>query len=126
MASTSRSTPSGPTCRCQRHVVGRVDLPTCVRHNRWVALIFFQSAFKHQISEQRIRYVISHYHPSLVQPPAPPGRPNEQIVYLGDDARGTALEVMTVMTSIGDEAVIHAMRLRAKYLPDYRQRLVRP
>ncbi len=91
-----------------------------------MALIFFQSAFKHQISEQRIRYVISHYQPSLVQPPEPPGRPNEQIVYLGDDAHGTALEVMTVMTNSGDEAVIHAMRLRAKYLPDYRRRVMKP
>lgn len=54
------------------------------------------SAYKHRITQARTRYIIQTYQPALIQPPRPPDRPDEQIVYLGDDRNGTALEVMTV------------------------------
>lgn len=52
----------------------------------------------------------------------PPQRPDEQIVYLGRDRRGKALEVMTVDLGQGVELVIHAMPLRPKYRAAYERR----
>jgi len=44
-----------------------------------------------------------------------------RIVYLGDDDRGRALEVMAVEGEHGELLVIHAMELRDKYRGRYEE-----
>jgi hypothetical protein len=41
------------------------------------------------------------------------------VVFLGPDKRGVPLEVIAVELADGDLLVIHAMKLRRKYLDDY-------
>jgi hypothetical protein len=59
---------------------------------------FARSATKHRIAKERIRYVISHC--GLAFEESAPSRGAEvlddRIVILGDDASGTALEVLVV------------------------------
>jgi len=74
-----------------------------------MTLRWAKSASKHGISPARTRYVIETYLPALKLPPELPDRPDEQIVYLGDDLNGTPLEVMTVDIGNGDELVIPSM-----------------
>jgi hypothetical protein len=45
----------------------------------------------------------------------------DRLVYLGDDATGTPLEVVVVELGADELLVIHAMPLREKYLRQYRE-----
>jgi hypothetical protein len=82
------------------------------------------SASKHQISRARSRHVIAHCGLIYVQAAAPPKRSLQQLVYLGDDATGTPLEVMAVELDDGQTLfVIHSMPLRTKYQPQYQEAL---
>lgn len=68
-------------------------------------------------------HVIRHCGLRFEQPP-PPGAPagsTTRLVYLGDDARGAALEVMAVELASGDLLVIHAVPLREKYRRQYEE-----
>ncbi len=80
---------------------------------------FARSAFKHGITEEQIRHVVQHW-----QPPFPVESAHDPTLevrlFVGDDNRGVALEVIAV-DEVDDEAdgdeewdivVIHAMRLR--------------
>jgi len=84
---------------------------------------FARSATKHGISKDRIRHVIAHC--GLIFEESAPTRDAEalddRLVCLGDDADGTALEVMAVEGSKGELVVIHAMELRAKYRDQYEE-----
>jgi len=53
------------------------------------------------------------------QPPLAGG--DQRIVFLGDDADGTALEVMAIETEDGQLLVIHAMGLRSQYGRQYEE-----
>ena len=57
--------------------------------------------------------------PATSAPGSPVGA--ARVIYLGDDARGIALEVMAVELESGDLLVIHAMRLREKYRREYEE-----
>lgn len=102
-----------------------LEVPTCSDTIERLALIFPVGV---QASRQgrRIRYVISHYQPGLLKPqshrPDLVSRSSTSVMTLEE----TALEVMAVMTSDGDEAVIHAMRLRPKYLQESQTEGVKP
>ena len=82
---------------------------------------------RHGIARADARFVIEHCRLVFVQP-APDGSttPDSRLVYVGDDAAGTALEVVAVAletTTFGTEhlCVIHAMRLRDKYRSYYEE-----
>lgn len=80
------------------------------------------AAAKHGISEESARYVIEHcglYYKQPAPPQSPAGLNAPRRVYLGDDADGTALEVMAVAIEPDGLLVIHAMPLRQKYRRQY-------
>lgn len=83
---------------------------------------FARSATRHRISKDRIRHVIANYRVRFEEPP--PGADSARarstrVVYLGDDDRRRALEVMAVEGKRGELLVIHAMELRDKYRKRY-------
>jgi hypothetical protein len=83
---------------------------------------FARSATRHRISKDHIRYVIANYRVRFEEPPPDRGSAkarSTRVVYLGDDARGRALEVMAVEGKHGVLLVIHAMELRDKYRKRY-------
>ena len=53
--------------------------------------------------------------------PEPPDRPNERLLFLGDDKNGVALEVMAVELLDGTLRVIHCMEMRPQYNRSYRE-----
>ncbi len=83
---------------------------------------FARSATKHRISQERIRYVISHCGLVFAEraPPASEAG-DDRLVILGDDADGRELEVMGVEGPQGELIVIHAMELREKYRTQYEE-----
>jgi len=50
-----------------------------------------------------------------------PAGASTRLVFLGDDAKGTALEVMTVELEDDTLLVIHAMPLRDRYREQYEE-----
>ncbi len=81
------------------------------------------SAAKHGITRGRTRYVLTRAGLVYIQRATPPDRPLDQLVYLGDDRGGVALEVMAVELANGDLLVIHSMPLRSKYQAQYQEAL---
>jgi hypothetical protein len=81
-----------------------------------MAIRFSRSASQHGVSHDRCRYVVEH-----CACPLYPLDPNDEdlIVFLGPDRHGIALEVMGIELADGDLLVIHAMKLRRRYLDDY-------
>lgn len=53
--------------------------------------------------------------------PAPAGQVDDRLLFLGDDEEGIALEVMAVELQGGGLYVIHAMGLRERYRPQYKE-----
>jgi hypothetical protein len=85
---------------------------------------FAESANKHGISQDRIRYVIRHCGlPFDVPPPDDSLYRSDRMLYLGDDAAGVALEVLAILTDGGDLLVFHAMRMRGHYRRLYEEAL---
>lgn len=54
-------------------------------------------------------------------PPDSADNTSPRLVFLGDDADGTALEVMAVELDDGSLLVIHAMALRDRYREQYEE-----
>jgi hypothetical protein len=88
-----------------------------------VELEWARAATKHRISRERSRYVIEHCDLCFEEePPADaPAGASMRLVFLGDDAKGTALEVMAVELDDGSRLVIHAMPLRDRYRKQYEE-----
>ena len=83
---------------------------------------FACSATRHRVSRDRIRHVIANYNLRFEQSPQDgPGTRSNRIVYLGDDPKGQAVEVMAVKLDDGDLFVIHAMPMRKKYMTKYKE-----
>ncbi len=93
----------------------RGALPATNRHNR-----FTSAARKHGSKRDRIRQVIEHCGRVLRVPPPSDTHmaASNRMLYLGDDAKGVPLDVMTVELPGQALLVIHAMRLRAKRMTD--------
>lgn len=88
-----------------------------------VRLHWASSSAKHGITQARTRYVLTRAGLVYIQRATPPDRPLDQLVFLGDDRGGMALEVMAVELANGDLLVIHAMPLRPKYRAQYQEAL---
>jgi hypothetical protein len=88
-----------------------------------VKLKWARAATKHRISRERSRHVIEHCGLRFEEkPPAnAPAGASTRLVFLGDDAKGTALEVMAVELDDGSLLVIHAMPLRDRYRKQYEE-----
>jgi hypothetical protein len=57
----------------------------------------------------------------FVRPADPPDRPDEALLFVGDDAHGAKLEVLGVELADGRLRVIHAMPMRPGYEPLYQE-----
>lgn len=82
-----------------------------------------RAATKHRISRERSRYVIEQCGLRFEQDP-PAGAPENaslRLVFLGDDEKGIALEVMAVELEDDALLVIHAMPLRDRYRMQYEE-----
>jgi hypothetical protein len=56
-----------------------------------------------------------------IRPAIPPDRPDEALLFLGDDAAGVELEIAGVLLDDGRLRVIHAMPMRESYRPLYEE-----
>jgi hypothetical protein len=78
------------------------------------------SAFKHGITEEQIEYVVDHCGLVFDEPaPRDSPVPDDRSLFLGDDQRGVPLEIAGIELDSGDLLVIHAMKLRPEYEPQY-------
>ena len=73
------------------------------------------SARKHRVSRTQVRHVVDHVGLVFLRPASPPDRPDEALLFLGDDRNGVRLEVVGVELSDGTLRVVHAMAMRAGY-----------
>ena len=96
-----------------------VDVGRYVRHNEVheLAVRFTASASRHGISNERAGYVVDDC-PVPVYAPASGQR--DAALFLGPDRDGVPLEVLAVELAESDLLVVHAMRLRRRYLDEYR------
>lgn len=67
------------------------------------------------MSRAQVRYVVEHAGLFFVRPAAPPDRPDESLLFLGDDEAGDRIEVIGVEFADGRLRVIHAMPMRSSY-----------
>ena len=76
-----------------------------------------RSSTRHRISRKRSRYVVETTS-VLFKENAPKGSPlnDPRLVFLGPDQNGELLEVMAIETETGGLLVIHAQRIRDRYL----------
>jgi hypothetical protein len=107
-------------------VLDRERSATFVRRDvlsEYERLRWARSASRHRIPRRRIRYVISHCRLRFTEPPpekAPAGA-SDRLVFVGDDERGRAIEVLAVEPDNETLTVIHAMELRDRYRLDYEE-----
>jgi hypothetical protein len=73
-----------------------------------VELEIHRSARKHGVPDTDIRHVVSHALVARVTD-------DDQVLYLGPDAAGNLLEVVTVAREDGSEIAVHAMKMRKGY-----------
>jgi hypothetical protein len=76
---------------------------------------------KHRVSRSQARHVVEHAELYFVRPADPPDRPDEALLFVGDDAHGLKLEVVGVELADGRLRVIHAMPMRPGYEPLYQE-----
>ena len=68
------------------------------------------------VSRTAVRHAVEHAGVAFVRPAEPPKRPDDAILFVGDDATGERLEVVGVELDDGRLRVIHAMRCDAHEL----------
>lgn len=76
------------------------------------------SADRHGINRASCAHVVEHA-TRRIELPAPQNAADDapRLLYLGFDMTGELLEVIAVRTTAGALRIIHAMPMRAKYLP---------
>ena len=76
------------------------------------------SARRHGISDERIRYVVEHCREPLY-PPSDDAQTADFVLFLGPDGQANLLEVMGAQLADGGVRVFHAMKLRRRHLGIY-------
>jgi hypothetical protein len=96
----------------------RQNVASKFRRIRWA-----RSAGKHRVARARAKFIIDRCRLYFTEPPPSdsPDTADPRLVYLGDDPRGRALEVMAVRLDSDTLLVIHAMELRDHYRLDYEE-----
>jgi hypothetical protein len=83
---------------------------------------FARAARKHRVPRAGVLHVIEHASVRIREPPIAGSKwPDDRLIYLGDDARGVALEIMAIELEHDELLVIHAMPLRTKYQEQYQE-----
>ena len=85
-----------------------------------MAILFRRSAARHGISTERATFVIGTCPCPLCAPDEDLGR-RDHVMFLGPDADGVPLEVVGIELENGDLVVIHAMRMRSRFMAAYVQ-----
>jgi hypothetical protein len=82
-----------------------------------------RSASRHRIPRRSICHVFSHCRLRFAEPPPPEAAAgaSDRLVFVGDDERGRAVEVMAVEPEKDTLLVIHAMELRNRYRLDHEE-----
>ena len=62
----------------------------------YVGLSWTAAARKHRVSREQVRQVVGHAGLFFAQAASPPGKPDEALLFLGDDSIGTPLEIVGV------------------------------
>jgi hypothetical protein len=88
---------------------------------KYAGLSWTAAARKHRVSRDQVRHVVDHAGLFFAQAAAPPARPDEALLFLGDDAIGTPLEVVGVELVGGRLRIIHAMPMRPGYRDLYEE-----
>lgn len=88
---------------------------------RFAAYSWTAAARRHGVSRERVAHVVERCGLVAVRLPEPPERPDEALLFLGDDEDGVALEVVGVMLDDGRLRVIHAMAMRRRYQSLYEE-----
>ena len=88
---------------------------------QYVGLSWTAGARKHRVSREQVRHVVDHAGLFFVRPAAPPDRPDEGLLFLGDDAAGQQIEVVDVELADGRLRIIHAMPMRPGYQDLYEE-----
>lgn len=107
-------------------VLDRERSATFVRRNvlsEYEKLRWARSASRHRVPRRSIGFVLQRCRLRFREP-APEGAPEgatERLLFVGDDERGNALEVMAVEPENETLMVIHAMELRDRYRLDYEE-----
>ncbi len=78
-------------------------------------------ARKHRVSRTQVRRVVQDAGLYFVRPGDPPARPDEALLFVGDDADGNKLEVVGVELADGRLRVIDAMPMRPGYEALYKE-----
>ena len=78
-------------------------------------------ARRHRVSRAQIRFVVAHAGLAFVRPADPPHRPDEALLFVGDDEEGNAIEVVGVELADGALRVVHAMPMRDSYREMYQE-----
>ncbi|MGI8651922.1 MAG: hypothetical protein ACR2I7_03900 [Geodermatophilaceae bacterium] len=78
-------------------------------------------ARKHRVSRSQVEHLVARAELYFVRPAAPPGQPDEALLFPGDDQEGTRLEVVGVELADGRLRVIHAVAMRTGYKGMYEE-----
>ena len=81
----------------------------------YAGLTWTAASRKHRVARDQVRHVVRHAGMFFAQAASPPDRPDEALLFLGDDSIGTPLEVVGVELDDGRLRIIHAMVLRSSY-----------
>jgi hypothetical protein len=81
----------------------------------YAGLSWTAAARKHRVTRAQARHVVDRAGLFFAQAAAPPARPDEALLFLGDDSIGTPFEVVGVELADGRLRIIHAMPMRPSY-----------
>ena len=82
---------------------------------RYTGFSWTAGSRKHRVSRSQVRFVVHEARVTFVRPAAPPQRPDEALLFVGEDESGVAVEVVGVELADGRLRVIHAMTMRSSY-----------
>jgi hypothetical protein len=95
-----------------------------VGHNlgrRYLGYSWTASARKPGIRRAQARHVVETSRVVSVRPADPPARPDEALLFLGDDSAGQPIEVVGIEMDDRRLRVIHAMPMRRAYRALYEE-----
>lgn len=88
---------------------------------RYFGYSWTAGARKHGIRRAQVRHVVETGQVVFVRPADPPTRPDEGMLFLGDDSKGQPIEVVGIEMDDGRLRIIHAMPMRRAYQALYEE-----
>ena len=88
---------------------------------RYLGYSWTSSARKHGMRQARVLHVVETSRVVFVRPADAPTRPDEALLFLGDDSAGQPIEVVGIEMDDGRLWIIHAMPMRRGYQALYEE-----